>query len=288
MEERNAIILAAGTASRFVPLSAEIPKGLLEVRGEILIERQIRQLNDAGIFDISVVVGYKPQMFEYLKDKYGVDIVFNGDFHRYNNTSSLVRVLDRLRDTYICSSDNYFPENVFRESPQQSYYSALYSSGDTNEYCITADDKDNIVSVSVGGNSSWYMVGHVYFSHDFSCEFRNVLSEEYMKEYTRHGYWEDVYIRRLNNLPPMQIRRYAENALYEFDSLDELRLFDSSYVDNTRSQIIKDISARLSCKESDLSDFTLIPHSSSHLSFSFRKGQTAYMYTGQEKAIERI
>ena len=41
MTKRNAIIMAAGTSSRFVPLSVERPKGLLEVKGEVLIERQI-------------------------------------------------------------------------------------------------------------------------------------------------------------------------------------------------------------------------------------------------------
>ena len=67
--KRNAIIMAAGTSSRFVPLSYEKPKGLLEVKGEILIERQIRQLLDAGINDIAVVVGYKAEMFQYLAEK---------------------------------------------------------------------------------------------------------------------------------------------------------------------------------------------------------------------------
>ena len=105
--------MAAGTSSRFVPLSAETPKGLLEVKGEILIERQIRQLNEAGIRDITVVVGFMAEKFRYLKDLFGVDIVLNEDYARYNNTSSIIRVLDRLADTYICSSDNYFPENVF-------------------------------------------------------------------------------------------------------------------------------------------------------------------------------
>jgi dTDP-glucose pyrophosphorylase len=37
----NAIIMAAGFGSRFVPLSYETPKGLLEVFGERMIERQI-------------------------------------------------------------------------------------------------------------------------------------------------------------------------------------------------------------------------------------------------------
>ena len=42
----NAVIMAAGTSSRFAPLSYERPKALTEVKGEVLIERQIRQILD--------------------------------------------------------------------------------------------------------------------------------------------------------------------------------------------------------------------------------------------------
>ena len=41
--------MAAGLSSRFAPISYEKPKGLLKVRGEVLIERQIEQLKAAGI-----------------------------------------------------------------------------------------------------------------------------------------------------------------------------------------------------------------------------------------------
>ena len=37
----NAIIMAAGMSTRFAPLSYETPKGLLVVKGERLIEREI-------------------------------------------------------------------------------------------------------------------------------------------------------------------------------------------------------------------------------------------------------
>ena len=60
---KNAIILAAGFGMRMVPISMEIPKGLLEVHGEPLIERTIRQLHEAGIREIYVVVGF-------MKEKY--------------------------------------------------------------------------------------------------------------------------------------------------------------------------------------------------------------------------
>ena len=67
MKVDNAIIMAAGTSSRFAPISFEKPKALINVRGEILIERQIKQLLDKGITEIYVVVGYKKELFFYLK-----------------------------------------------------------------------------------------------------------------------------------------------------------------------------------------------------------------------------
>ena len=65
----NAVIMAAGTASRFAPLSYEKPKALIEVKGEILLERQIKQLQSAGIKEIIIVVGYKKRTVYVLGRK---------------------------------------------------------------------------------------------------------------------------------------------------------------------------------------------------------------------------
>ena len=222
----NAIIMAAGMSSRFAPLSYEKPKGLLKVKGEILIERQIRQLHEAGIPEVTVVVGYMAEMFMYLKEKFGVKIVMNEDYNRYNNTSSLIRVIDELGDTYLCSSDNYFPNNVFLGKPKVSYYSALYAEGETGEYCLTTNEYDDIVDVKVGGANSWYMVGHVFFNREFSKKFREIMKKEYDRGETRQGYWEDVYKRYIKELPPLKINRYKSHDIEEFDSLEELRQFD--------------------------------------------------------------
>ena len=284
---RNAVIMAAGTSSRFVPLSSETPKGLLDVKGEILIERQIRQLLEAGITDISIVVGYKAEKFSYLVEKYGVELVMNEDFDRYNNTSSLIRVLDRLGNTYICSSDNYFPENVFAGNPDRSYYSALYANGETDEYCMHTDADDNIMEVTVGGSNSWYMVGHVYFSKEFSNAFKKLLAEEYKKEEVRQGYWEDVYIRNIESLPPMKIRKYVEHEIEEFDSLDELRSFDESYVSDTRSSVLKEIAGRMGCKEENLSGFSKKKHDGDYLLFLFSKDGETYCFNGLENTITK-
>lgn len=285
---RNAIILAAGTSSRFVPLSAEIPKGLLEVKGEILIERQICQLMEAGIKDITVVVGYKADMFSYLRDKFGVNLVLNEDYGRYNNSSSIIRVLDRLQDTYICSSDNYFSKNVFIEESGQSYYSALYADGKTSEYCLETNDSNEIIKVTIGGQGSWFMIGHVYFSHDFSDEFKKIIVKEYDKTATRLGYWEDVYIRYINELPKMLMHKYNVHDIEEFDSIDELRQFDRSYINDTRSAILKNIAERLECNESDMSEFKQIKHLDSYAFFSFRVHDSVYQYNGLSDTLMKL
>ena len=69
---KNAIILAAGFGMRMVPINTETPKGLLEIKGERLIECTIRQLHEVGITEIYIVVGFLKEQYEYLIDEYGV------------------------------------------------------------------------------------------------------------------------------------------------------------------------------------------------------------------------
>ena len=64
---KNAIILAAGYGIRMMPMNREVPKGLIEVNGEPLIERLIRQLHEAGIFQIDIIVGFMKEQYEYLQ-----------------------------------------------------------------------------------------------------------------------------------------------------------------------------------------------------------------------------
>lgn len=281
----NAIIMAAGTASRFVPLSEETPKGLLEVRGEILIERQIKQLREASVEDITIVLGYKAEMFRYLHDKYGVQLVYNDDYQVYNNTSSMIRVVDRLGDTFICCSDHYFIENVFLEKLEDSYYAALYASGETNEYCLQLDPQDWIKDVQVGGADAWYMAGHVFFNNMFSKRFREVFVEAYQEEETRMGYWEDVYMKHIASLP-MKARKYKTGVINEFDSIDELRCFDTSYITDTRSSILKNVCTKLNCNEKDLNTFTRIKNKDQYLLFSFKRGNEQYIYDGRNASVK--
>ena len=48
------------------------PKDYFKSRGERLIEREIRQLQEAGIEDITVTVGYLQEKNVYLAEKFGI------------------------------------------------------------------------------------------------------------------------------------------------------------------------------------------------------------------------
>lgn len=222
---QNAVILAAGKSTRFAPFSLRKPKALAEVRGEILIERQIRQLQTAGIEDIYLVVGYKKEQLMYLAEKFGVHVVVNEDYDRYNNTSSLMCVRDVLANSYICSSDNYFTENPFEPYVYRPYYAAVYAEGETAEYCLTVDEQERITAVTIGGNNAWVMLGHVYFDEAFSRRLVQILEDRYENLQVREWLWEDLYRKHLDELV-LYRRCYPEGVIYEFDSLQELALFD--------------------------------------------------------------
>ena len=286
----NAIILAAGLSSRFAPISYEKPKGLLKVRGEVLIERQIEQLKATGIDDITVVVGYKKEYFFYLRNKYGVEIVNNDEYASRNNNGSLWRVRNKLGNTYVCSSDDYFTENPFEAYVWKAYYSAQYAEGATKEWCIATGANNRITKVTVGGASSWYMLGHVYFDRTFSQRFSQILDEEYALPETTDKLWEDLYIEHIKELD-MVLHPYPAGVINEFDSLDELRVFDPHFLENVDSEIFDNIVNVLGCTKAEIHDVYPLKQGLTNLSCHFATNSGEYVYRhpgiGTELLINR-
>lgn len=286
----NAVILAAGLSTRFAPISYERPKGLLEVRGEVLIERQIEQLREAGIASITVVVGYKKECFFYLESKYGVSIVVNGDYASRNNSASLRQVRDRLSNTYVCSSDDYFTENPFEPYVWKAYYAAERSKGPTHEYCLTTDECGRITSVTVGGADAWYMIGHAYFDRAFSTRFSQILEETFELPETAGKLWEDLYLEHVGELD-MDVRPFEPGTINEFDSLDELRTFDPLFLQNVDSDIFDNIVGVLGCTKGEIRNVYPLKQGLTNLSCHFATDQGEYVYrhpgVGTELLIDR-
>ena len=227
----NAIILAAGKSKRFKPISDYCPKGLSIVKGEVLVERQIKQLQAVGITDITLVVGYKKEMFFYLADKYDVKIVINEQYDIQDNVSSLRLVLDQLDNTYICSVDNYYPENLFNTYEYRGFYSTVYVENNSDEWIVRTDENGLINDVNIGSPSGHIMLGFVYFDREFSENFRRVIHDvEGIDEYNHHV-WEYLYMKHLDTLK-LEIKEFDKNSILEFDTIDDAINFDKDFLEN--------------------------------------------------------
>ena len=274
---KNAIIMAAGMSSRFVPLSYEKPKGLLMVNGQILIERQIEQLLEVGITEIYLVVGYMKELYFYLEEKYNVKLVINNEFSTRNNNGSIYKVREYLDNSFILSSDNYFTQNVFEPYVYNPYYAVEYMSGESSERGVKTNRSGRIVQTFPNGSDCWVLLGHVYWDRKFSKEFIRCLDTVYEKNDIKPLLWERIFDMFIKELPPMYVRPY-EGVIHEFDSLDELRKFDHNYINNVDSNIIENISNILGCKIEELSNFEPMKNGQTNDTFMFEYGNKQYVY----------
>lgn len=249
----NAIILAAGMSTRFMPLNFEKPKELLEVNGETLIERQINQLREKGIDEIIVVVGYMKEQFEFLVDKYNVTLVSTDDYAAKNNHASVYAARKYLKNTIITSCDLYFSENIFQKYAFDAYYCTIYVPGKTAERGIITDSDDKIIKTMYGDKCCdiWVTLGYAFFNKRFSDNFISILNGTFNLPETANKFWADIQDENLDLLY-MYAKRCDSENIHEFDSLEELREFDSKYLYDSGSSIMHELCYLLAAKENNI------------------------------------
>lgn len=282
----GALIIAAGFGSRFVPLTFETPKGLLEVFGERMIERQIRQLHEVGVTDITIVVGYLKEKFEYLIDKYDVTLLYNPEYSAKNTLTTLYHAKEILRNKnmYVLASDNWMRHNMYHTYEGGSWYSSSYMEGETSEWCLDYNKKGRISGVSIGGSDRWVMYGPAYFSKDFSKNFLPVLEAYYELPGTEQFHWENVYLEMLsgeaakrfpslkeaNEEIDMFINRRPADEVYEFENLEELRTFDIKYQHHSDNEAMELVARVFDVPESEITEIRCLKSGMTNKSFLFK------------------
>ncbi len=267
----GALIIAAGFGSRFVPLTFETPKGLLEVFGERMIERQIQQLHQVGITDITIVVGYLKEKFEYLTDKYGVSLLYNPEYSCKNTLATIYRAREVLRgrNMYVLSSDNWLRDNMFHSWECGAWYSSVYMRGNTSEWALHYNKKKRITEVSIGGSDCWVMYGPVYFSREFSDSFLPLLEIAYQTPGTEQMYWEHVLKNSIGELE-IYINKQSDQQVYEFENLEELRKFDTRYQTHSDNKALELVAKVFQVPESEIQDIRCLKSGMTNKSFLFQ------------------
>lgn len=277
---KNAIILAAGKSNRFAPFTYEKPKGLFRVKGEILIERQIEQLREAGVEEIYVVVGYMKEKFFYLERKYpGLRLVINNEFGKKGNLYSVYVAREYLGDTYICCADHYFTHNPFlNDNPENiSYRACVYCEGKFREFGISSSDAGVVTECHIGGQNSLAMVGHAFLNSHFSSIFRSLMEAEINDFGVAQMFWEEFYARHIRELT-FFVKEFGTDEILEFDSIEDLRALDSDFLLNVASEIITNITDTLQCHPNEITDIKVINAGLTNVSFGFDVKGKRYVY----------
>jgi len=113
------IILSAGQGRRLLPLTAEVPKCVLSIGGQSLVERQITQVMKCGINQVTVVVGFGADRVEQVvRDRFKPDEVatlYNPFFAVSDNLAScwLARHL-MTEDFVLLNGDTLFEPAVLQ------------------------------------------------------------------------------------------------------------------------------------------------------------------------------
>lgn len=135
----KAVILSAGRGSRLLPLTAHRPKCLLPAGSRTVLGRQLATLRDAGVRDVTVVIGFLPHLVEAEIAKYDGDgmtvrPLFNPFYQIADNLASCWMAREAMRDDFIIiNGDTLFDRGVIE---------TVLSGPASNEVQVTVDKKD--------------------------------------------------------------------------------------------------------------------------------------------------
>lgn len=270
-QPQRAIILAAGFGMRMVPINTEIPKGLMEVKGEVLIERMIRHLHEVGITDIQIVVGFMKERYEYLIDEFQVKLVVNSEYQVKNNLHSLSKVKSSLDKTYIIPCDIWSEENPFSDFEPYSWY--MVTNEQSIESTVRVNRKRELVMIdeTEEGNQ---MIGLCYVMGEEAKLVQEKLQEFAKKPSYDHEFWECTLQDKNKWIIPSKV--VDSEQIIEINTYEQLREIDGNSA-NLQTDAISIIQDCFNVEVDEIKNITVLKKGMTNRSFLFECQNQKYI-----------
>ena len=268
---KNAIILAAGYGMRMVPINLESPKGLLKIHDETLIERIIKQLHEASIKEIYVVVGFMKETYEFLIDEYNVNLICNSEYSMKNNLHSLFLAKEHISNTYIIPCDIWCKNNLFGQDELLSWYMTSDAFDENSE--VIVNKKKEIIR-SPKSASRKRMVGIAYINKSDSETLVSRLSKLDANNNFDGCFWEEAAF--INNKMMFNANVIKNDEITEINTYEQLRDF-SPENKLLKSAALDTIAETLGVKTEDIKDITVMKKGMTNRSFIFTCNGSRYI-----------
>lgn len=270
-QPQRAIILAAGFGMRMVPINTEIPKGLMEVKGEVLIERMIRHLHEVGITDIQIVVGFMKERYEYLIDEFQVKLVVNSEYQVKNNLHSLSKVKSSLDKTYIIPCDIWSEENPFSDFEPYSWY--MVTNEQSIESTVRVNRKRELVMIdeTEEGNQ---MIGLCYVMGEEAKLVQEKLQEFAKTPSYDHEFWECTLQDKNKWIIPSKV--VGSEQIIEINTYEQLREIDGNSA-NLQTDAISIIQDCFNVEVDEIKNITVLKKGMTNRSFLFECQNQKYI-----------
>ncbi len=282
---QNAIILAAGYGMRMVPINTEVPKGLLEIDGEPLIERMIKHLHEVGVSNIYIIVGYMKEHYEYLIDEYDIELVVCEEYAHKNNLHSIKLVMDKISNSYIIPCDIWCGANPFSRNELYSWY--MVTDMIDRDSTVRVNRKMELVTTpkGEGGNA---MIGIAYIKEEQAVTLREKIGDMSKNSNYDGVFWEEALIE--NNRMAVFAKVVSGEKVIEINTYEQLRDLDSGS-NHLKTEAISIISDTLRVTTEQIVGINLLKKGMTNRSFIFScKGKKYIMRIpgeGTEQLINR-
>lgn len=228
----DVVILAAGIGSRLRPLTDNTPKCMIEVDGEIIIERILKQLSTLEEVDkVSILTGHEhKKIIDFIESNYPeVDCIYNEDYLNTNNMYSLYLFLKQRKDgkdLVILNADCIYDNEIVEKCIQYSGSCIMTDSSIFLEESMKVKvDRENVTGISKQFNQA----ENVYTSIDlykFKKETASILYEIVYNYISNEDYnqWTEVAINDLLTQTDQKVYVNDIDGLkwFEIDTVDDL------------------------------------------------------------------
>lgn len=234
----KALILAAGLGTRLRPITDTRPKSMVEVNGKPILFKQIDNLLENGIEDITVIAGYKSEMMIDTINKFykNIKIIINDVYDKTNNMYSAYMAIDDMynNEFLLMNADVFYDSTIVEELIKNDYQNSIVVEegvyNDESMKVICVDGRIMNISKAISKDNAYGVSIDVYkFSKEGSKVFYDKV-KEYIEDKKELNQWTEVALNevlKLVEFKPCPLK----GRWMEIDNHEDLRRAESIFND---------------------------------------------------------